>query len=263
MDDRLKSAQHASMLHKRRTGKYLKVTRDIVKDEEWYEEVDEEVQQRYRPVLGADRRSICENCHKFIEQATCSKGASDAMITDLPLYSTVDYGNYSGLPQIALSSPHLHVENSSRLDITAISQQWPLTLRAPEVETNNLDSLAKGFPVASVRTLPETWLPAQIGPLPLVTSQSDTQTPGQQENHLDLILDEHLIGQSIYTLAVQPLFNIQSKLTLICAQVPDPDAQQSVLSDDTFTTFPSHQETRLGGGVLSLWDQHFDDTLLT
>lgn len=53
LDARLESANRASMLHKKRTGKALHITKEIVEREAMYEEVDERYQEKRMKLLKA------------------------------------------------------------------------------------------------------------------------------------------------------------------------------------------------------------------
>ncbi|KAL4959130.1 uncharacterized protein BDV14DRAFT_185257 [Aspergillus stella-maris] len=64
LDARVESANRASMLHKKRTGRALKITRAIVAAEGMYEEIDENYDakiQRYRKVQDAQINSDFDN----------------------------------------------------------------------------------------------------------------------------------------------------------------------------------------------------------
>ncbi|KAL2013989.1 hypothetical protein VTN00DRAFT_1514 [Thermoascus crustaceus] len=60
LDARLESANRASMLHKKRTGKALNITKEIVEKEAMYEEVDERYQEKRLRMLQAQNMQIEE-----------------------------------------------------------------------------------------------------------------------------------------------------------------------------------------------------------
>jgi hypothetical protein len=58
LDARLESANRASMLHKKRTGKALNITKEIVEKEAMYEEIDERYQEKRLRMLQAQNMQI-------------------------------------------------------------------------------------------------------------------------------------------------------------------------------------------------------------
>lgn len=64
LDARLESANRASMLHKKRTGKSLHITKDIVEKEAMYEEVDERYQEKRIRMLQAQNMQIEEQLNR-------------------------------------------------------------------------------------------------------------------------------------------------------------------------------------------------------
>jgi len=60
LDARLESANRASLLHKKRTGKALNITREIVQNEAMYEEIDERYQEKRLRMLQAHNLVIEE-----------------------------------------------------------------------------------------------------------------------------------------------------------------------------------------------------------
>lgn len=75
LDARLESAQRASLLHKKRTGKALRITKDIVQKEAMYEEVDECYQEKRIRMLQAQNIQIEE---QFQRQLLAAVAAADA-----------------------------------------------------------------------------------------------------------------------------------------------------------------------------------------
>ncbi|CAI7576081.1 unnamed protein product [Penicillium bialowiezense] len=83
LDARLESANRASMLHKKRTGKAFHITKDIVEKEAMYEEVDERYQEKRIKMLQAQNMQIEEQFHRhlleaFAKRASYSNGSSIA-----------------------------------------------------------------------------------------------------------------------------------------------------------------------------------------
>ncbi|KAJ5328210.1 hypothetical protein N7452_008600 [Penicillium brevicompactum] len=83
LDARLESANRASMLHKKRTGKAFHITKEIVEKEAMYEEVDERYQEKRIKMLQAQNMQIEEQFHRhlleaFTKRASYSNGSSIA-----------------------------------------------------------------------------------------------------------------------------------------------------------------------------------------
>ncbi|KAL1854179.1 hypothetical protein Plec18167_000097 [Paecilomyces lecythidis] len=77
LDARLESAHRASMLHKKRTGKALYITREIVEKEAMYEEVDERYQEKRLRMLQAQNLQIEEQFQRQL-LAAFAAGANSA-----------------------------------------------------------------------------------------------------------------------------------------------------------------------------------------
>ncbi|KAI9934179.1 hypothetical protein ASPWEDRAFT_38290 [Aspergillus wentii DTO 134E9] len=73
LDARLESANRASMLHKKRTGKSLFITKDIVEKEAMYEEVDERYQEKRIRMLQAQNMQIEEQLHRQLLAAFAAR----------------------------------------------------------------------------------------------------------------------------------------------------------------------------------------------
>lgn len=83
MDARLESANRASLLHKKRTGKDFLITKDIVEKEAMYEEIDERYQEKRIKMLQAQNLQIEEEFHRhllkaFAKRANYPNGSSIA-----------------------------------------------------------------------------------------------------------------------------------------------------------------------------------------
>ncbi|KAH8697132.1 hypothetical protein BGW36DRAFT_358940 [Talaromyces proteolyticus] len=66
LDARLESANRASMLHKKRTGKALLITKDIVENEAMYEEIDERYQEKRMKLLKDQTNQLEAQFHRHL-----------------------------------------------------------------------------------------------------------------------------------------------------------------------------------------------------
>ncbi|RHZ55904.1 hypothetical protein CDV55_103806 [Aspergillus turcosus] len=73
LDARLESANRASMLHKKRTGKALHITKEIVEKEAMYEEVDERYQEKRIRMLQAQNLHIEEQLNRQLLAALAAR----------------------------------------------------------------------------------------------------------------------------------------------------------------------------------------------
>ncbi|KAJ5310249.1 uncharacterized protein N7443_002710 [Penicillium atrosanguineum] len=78
LDARLESANRASMLHKKRTGKAFHITKDIVEKEAMYEEVDERYQEKRIRMLQAQNMQIEEQFHRHLLAAFAARASSSS-----------------------------------------------------------------------------------------------------------------------------------------------------------------------------------------
>ncbi|KAJ5679038.1 hypothetical protein N7462_007282 [Penicillium macrosclerotiorum] len=76
LDARLESANRASMLHKKRTGKAFHITKEIVEKEAMYEEVDERYQEKRIRMLHAQNMQIEEQFHRHLLAAFAARANS-------------------------------------------------------------------------------------------------------------------------------------------------------------------------------------------
>ncbi|KAJ6136185.1 hypothetical protein N7512_001345 [Penicillium capsulatum] len=76
LDARLESANRASMLHKKRTGKAFHITKEIVEKEAMYEEVDERYQEKRIRMLQAQNMQIEEQFHRHLLAAFAARANS-------------------------------------------------------------------------------------------------------------------------------------------------------------------------------------------
>ncbi|KAJ5911440.1 uncharacterized protein N7473_000743 [Penicillium subrubescens] len=78
LDARLESANRASMLHKKRTGKAFHISKEIVEKEAMYEEVDERYQEKRIRMLQAQNMQIEEQFHRHLLAAFAARANSSA-----------------------------------------------------------------------------------------------------------------------------------------------------------------------------------------
>ena len=74
MDARVESVNRASILHRQRTGKSLRITKEIVEDEAMYEEIDERHQEKRIRMLRAQNLQVEE---QFLRQFTFAAFAAN------------------------------------------------------------------------------------------------------------------------------------------------------------------------------------------
>ncbi|CAG8098401.1 unnamed protein product [Penicillium salamii] len=75
LDARLESANRASMLHKKRTGKAFHITKEIVEKEAMYEEIDERYQEKRIKMLQAQNMQIEEQFHRHLLDAFAKRAS--------------------------------------------------------------------------------------------------------------------------------------------------------------------------------------------
>ncbi|CAI7656887.1 hypothetical protein N7533_002743 [Penicillium manginii] len=78
LDARLESANRASMLHKKRTGKAFHITKEIVEKEAMYEEIDERYQEKRIRMLQAQNLQIEEQFHRHLLAAFAARANSSS-----------------------------------------------------------------------------------------------------------------------------------------------------------------------------------------
>ncbi|KAJ5224929.1 uncharacterized protein N7469_008432 [Penicillium citrinum] len=83
LDARLESANRASMLHKKRTGKAFHITKEIVEKEAMYEEVDERYQEKRIRMLQAQNMAIEEQFHRHLLAAFASRANSSGSVSSI------------------------------------------------------------------------------------------------------------------------------------------------------------------------------------
>jgi hypothetical protein len=78
LDARLESANRASMLHKKRTGKAFHITKDIVEKEAMYEEVDERYQEKRIRMLQDQNKQIEQQFNRHLLAALAARSYNSA-----------------------------------------------------------------------------------------------------------------------------------------------------------------------------------------
>ncbi|KAJ6110217.1 hypothetical protein N7486_002452 [Penicillium sp. IBT 16267x] len=132
LDARLESANRASMLHRKRTGKAFHITKEIVEKEAMYEEVDERYQEKRIRMLQAQNMQIEEQFHRHLLAAfaarangSCSGASSIASRrASLAPRASVDGASSSrkiSLDLTNLRSPFPHAMDSSSITSPAMT----------------------------------------------------------------------------------------------------------------------------------------------
>ncbi|KAJ5582101.1 hypothetical protein N7535_000721 [Penicillium sp. DV-2018c] len=78
LDARLESANRASMLHKKRTGKAFHITKEIVEKEAMYEEVDERYQEKRIRMLQDQNKQIEQQFNRHLLAALAARSYTGA-----------------------------------------------------------------------------------------------------------------------------------------------------------------------------------------
>ena len=92
LEARVESARRASEIHKRRTGRSLRVTEQDVINEEMYEEEDDDLPQQYRRLTA----------HLQTSNADFNRRLQDYLTTHVAMRSALAYGQqYPNIPQFA------------------------------------------------------------------------------------------------------------------------------------------------------------------
>lgn len=119
LDARLESANRASMLHKKRTGKAFHITKEIVEKEAMYEEIDERYQEKRIRMLQAQNMQIEEQFHRHLLAAFAARANSNSAASSIA-------------SRRASLTPHASVEgNTSRkmsLDLSNLRSPFPQSM---------------------------------------------------------------------------------------------------------------------------------------
>ena len=116
LDARIESANRASMLHKKRTGKAFHITKEIVEKEAMYEEVDERYQEKRIRMLQAQNMQIEEQFHRHLLAAFAARANSNSTASSIA-------------SRRASLTPHASVEGSTSrkmsLDLSNLRSPFP------------------------------------------------------------------------------------------------------------------------------------------
>ncbi|EED23867.1 conserved hypothetical protein [Talaromyces stipitatus ATCC 10500] len=132
LDARLESANRASMLHKKRTGKALHITKEIVEKEAMYEEVDERYQEKRLSILKAHTTQLEAQFHRHLmatmamnnnarhqqHQARISPNGGIQKMRNSSVGSASDYFGQ-------LNSNNLHIQAAAPVSPTTSSSNVP------------------------------------------------------------------------------------------------------------------------------------------
>lgn len=137
LDARIESANRASLLHKKRTGKALYITKEIVEKEAMYEEVDERYQEKRIRMLQAQNMQIEEQFHRHLLAAFAARTNSN---------------NINNMPRRHASLASRHPMNQSgvrkmSLDLSNCRASYPGGMRAgPLTSPSVMSDHMYGFP---------------------------------------------------------------------------------------------------------------------
>ncbi|OJJ47516.1 hypothetical protein ASPZODRAFT_165661 [Penicilliopsis zonata CBS 506.65] len=136
LDARLESANRASMLHKKRTGKALHITKEIVEKEAMYEEVDERYQEKRIRMLQAQNLQIEEEFQRHLLAAFAARanGSSSAL---------------ASRRAASIGGPRKMSLDLSGLNAACSSQNCPPSLTSPMVHDSGYGLSPAGSPFAA------------------------------------------------------------------------------------------------------------------
>lgn len=150
LDARLESANRASMLHKKRTGKAFHITKEIVEKEAMYEEVDERYQEKRIRMLQAQNMQIEEQFHRhllaaFAARANSSGSASSIASRRASMTPRASMDGGGSSRKMSLDLSNLRTPFSQAVDSTSLAS--PMTagdgyMMSP---TSNFDSSAQSY----------------------------------------------------------------------------------------------------------------------
>ena len=97
----------ASEIHKKRTGKALKITEDVVRNDKIYEEEDGEVPSRYRhliPHLSTGSQSFDDRLNSYLTSVVAFRAALGEAAREAAVYANSEYQNSRGYELMAGSN---------------------------------------------------------------------------------------------------------------------------------------------------------------
>ncbi|KAI1770151.1 hypothetical protein F4818DRAFT_276683 [Hypoxylon cercidicola] len=261
LEARVQSARQASEIHRRRTGRGLKVSEEIVLKEEMYEEEEDDLPRHYRYLtshLQTNSTDMNNRVNAYITTQT-------AMAT-MARYNEVNRLFSESFPSAAASQQHLNSSaymppNSNgnyphRLSTSGSSQDTPAT---PATRTHSVssqsqfdrrDSINMGSPALNPGTAMSS--PPALTPGSSTTDASETkstpyQTPASFSN---IPLDPQLLQQSSSSVFTSELSNDVKMLANI--DMNDPMAMHFMGEDpgsyQMFGPYPGDTTTQEGSG---------------
>lgn len=173
LDARLESANRASVLHKKRTGKCLHITKDIVEKEAMYEEVDERYQEKRIRMLQAQNMQIEDQLNRQLLAALAVRANSNN-------HRGSSSPSSSSPAAASLSSASARSSSASSAAPSIVAKQQPrrassMTPRGP------MDGVRKmSLDLSSLRSSMSEGM--QTGPMtsPMVMNQGYMMSPGYE-----------------------------------------------------------------------------------
>ncbi|KAL1968918.1 hypothetical protein VTN77DRAFT_1279 [Rasamsonia byssochlamydoides] len=202
LDARLESANRASALHKKRTGKALNITKEIVEKEAMYEEVDERYQEKRLRMLQAQNMQIEEQFQRQLLAAFAAGANSTTQATRVSPDGGVRKMHID-IPSARdfLPNHHHHHQRS----MSAVSTPMSAGLSACSPATSYVQSPGGSYmqtPGAFSNVLPQQQLPAYLTPSqsptwasPAAAAQFQAMTPQAQAQSV-AAWRQHLLRQA-------------------------------------------------------------------
>ncbi|KAJ5947207.1 hypothetical protein N7466_000222 [Penicillium verhagenii] len=191
LDARLESANRASMLHRKRTGKAFHITKEIVEKEAMYEEVDERYQEKRIRMLQAQNMQIEEQFHRHLLAAFAARangpGSTASSIASrrasLAPRASVDGASSSrkmSLDLTNLRSPFPHAMDSNSMTSPAMTTDGYVL----SPSTNSFEGAQSYMPFDGSESSPYSTMmttASSSGPIPAyVAHQTPTPAWNQQ-----------------------------------------------------------------------------------
>ncbi|OKL59062.1 hypothetical protein UA08_05612 [Talaromyces atroroseus] len=190
LDARLESANRASMLHKKRTGKALHITKEIVEKEAMYEEVDERYQEKRLRLLKAHTSQLEAQFHRHL-MATMAKN-TPARISP--------HGGIQKMRNSSVSSTHSYFPDMSSQAATPVSP------------TTTATTATTPSPTSPVFNLYGRSSPSESSYVQTPASDCYVQTPLACPSYLDMNQSTGLVSPSMSprTNSYRPANQLQS-----------------------------------------------------
>ncbi|KAJ5785536.1 uncharacterized protein N7503_010748 [Penicillium pulvis] len=202
LDARLESANRASMLHRKRTGKAFHITKEIVEKEAMYEEVDERYQEKRIRMLQAQNMQIEEQFHRhllaaFAARANSSGSAASSIASrraSLAPRQSVDGASSSrkmSLDLTNLRSPFPHAMDSGSLTSPAMTADGYVL----SPSTTSFEGAQSYMPFESSESSPYPNMmttSASSGPVPAYVNQTPTPAWNQPQMAPSWAMQQHV-----------------------------------------------------------------------